>query len=96
MAIPVISLLPATRWRVTSRLLYPPIPLPIPALEAATKAPCPVWTGSVANPARVFVPLAKKAAVRLWHRARDFDRGTHQPGHMMAPSATRPSRCCTH
>jgi hypothetical protein len=24
--------------------------------------------------------LAKKAAVRLWHRARDFDRGTHQPG----------------
>jgi hypothetical protein len=27
-----------------------------------------------------FVPLAKKAAVRLWHRARDFDRGTHQPG----------------
>ena len=24
---------------------------------------------------------AKKAAVRLWHRARDFDRGTHQPGH---------------
>jgi hypothetical protein len=25
--------------------------------------------------------LAKKAAVRLWHRARDFDRGTHQPGH---------------
>ena len=25
--------------------------------------------------------MAKKAAVRLWHRARDFDRGTHQPGH---------------
>ena len=24
--------------------------------------------------------MAKKAAVRLWHRARDFDRGTHQPG----------------
>ena len=21
------------------------------------------------------------ARVRLWHRARDFDRGTHQPGH---------------
>ena len=25
-------------------------------------------------------PMPKKAAVRLWHRARDFDRGTHQPG----------------
>jgi Helix-turn-helix domain len=25
--------------------------------------------------------MPKKAAVRLWHRARDFDRGTHQPGH---------------
>jgi len=24
--------------------------------------------------------LSKKAAVRLWHRARDFDRGTHEPG----------------
>ena len=24
--------------------------------------------------------MPKKAAVRLWHRARDFDRGTHQPG----------------
>ena len=27
-----------------------------------------------------FAPLAKKAAVRLWHRARDFDRTTRQPG----------------
>jgi hypothetical protein len=24
--------------------------------------------------------MPKKAAVRLWHRARDFDRSTHQPG----------------
>lgn len=61
------------------RLLFPTTPLPIPALEAPTKAPWPVWTGSVANPVR-FAPMAKKAAVRLWHRARDFDRGTHQPG----------------
>jgi hypothetical protein len=62
------------------RLLFPTIPLPIPTLEAATRAPRPVWAGSVAKPVR-FAPLAKKAAVRLWHRARDFDRGTHQPGH---------------
>ena len=61
------------------RLLFPAAPLPIPALEAPTRAPWPVWTGSVAKPVR-FAPLAKKAAVRLWHRARDFDRGTHEPG----------------
>ncbi len=24
--------------------------------------------------------MPKKAAVRLWQRARNFDRGTHQPG----------------
>ena len=45
-----------------------------------TYAPWPVWAGSVTAPVR-FVPLPKKAAVRLWHRARDLDRGTHQPGH---------------
>ena len=61
------------------RLLFPAVPLPIPALEAPTRAPWPVWSGSVAKPVR-FAPMAKKAAVRLWHRARDFDRGTHQPG----------------
>jgi hypothetical protein len=58
---------------------HPALPLPIPTLEAATKAPWPVWAGSVAKPVR-FAPLAKKAAVRLWHRARDFDRASHQPG----------------
>jgi helix-turn-helix protein len=61
------------------RLLYPTIPLPIPALDAPTRAPWPVWSGSIAKPVQ-FVALGKKAAVRLWHRARDFDRGTHQPG----------------
>ena len=54
----------------------------LPGLTALSRtyAPWPVWSGSVANPVR-FAPMAKKAAVRLWHRARDFDRGTHQPGH---------------
>jgi hypothetical protein len=47
---------------------------------ARTYAPWPVWTGSTTQPVR-FAPMAKKAAVGLWHRARDFDRGTHQPGH---------------
>src|ERR1700733_1356499 len=61
------------------RLLFPAVPLPIPALEAPTRAPWPVWSGSTTAPIR-FAPMAKKAAVKLWHRARDFDRGTHQPG----------------
>jgi hypothetical protein len=61
------------------RLLFPAVPLPIPALEAPTRAPWPVWSGSTTTPIR-FAPMAKKAAVRLWHRARDFDRSTHQPG----------------
>ena len=55
-------------------------PLPGFTALAQTYAPWPVWTGSTTTPVR-FAPLAKKAAVRLWHRARDFDRGTHQPGH---------------
>jgi hypothetical protein len=55
---------------------------PLPGFTAlgSTYAPWPVWSGSVANPVR-FAPMAKKAAVRLWHRARDLDRGSHQPGH---------------
>ena len=61
------------------RLLFPTIPLPIPALEAPMKAPWPVWSGSIAKPVR-FAAKPKKAAVRLWHRARGFDRITHEPG----------------
>jgi hypothetical protein len=61
------------------RLLFPAVPLPIPALEAPTRAPWPVWSGSTTAPIR-FQPMPKKAAVRLWHRARDYDRSTHQPG----------------
>ena len=42
-----------------------------------TYAPFPVWSGSTSASAR-FVSMPKKAVV--WHRARDFDRSTHQPG----------------
>jgi Helix-turn-helix domain len=55
-----------------------PISLPFLPLPV-THAPFPVWSGSTTSPAR-FVAMPKKAAVRLWHRARDFDRGTHQSG----------------
>jgi hypothetical protein len=54
---------------------------PLPGFTAPqTHAPFPVWSGSITVPAR-FVAMPKKQAIRLWHRARDFDRGTHQAGH---------------
>ena len=52
-----------------------PLQLPLPQTYAAW----PVWSDSTTQPVR-FAPLPKKAATRLWHRARDFDRQTHQPG----------------
>ena len=54
-------------------------PLPGFTALASTYAPWPVWSGSTTSPIR-FAPMAKKAAVKLWHRARDLDRGTHEPG----------------
>ena len=44
-----------------------------------THAAWPVWSGSTTREIR-FRPVPKKAAVRLWHRARDFDRRTRRPG----------------
>jgi hypothetical protein len=53
---------------------------PLPGVTLPqTYAAWPVWSDSTTQPVR-FAPLAKKAAVRLWHRARDFDRSTRQPG----------------
>ena len=51
---------------------------PLPGFTALslTYVPRPVWSGSTTTPIR-FVAMPKKAAVRLWHRARDFDRSTH-------------------
>jgi len=62
----------------------PPLSHLLPPLHgltalARTHAPWPVWSDSTTQTVR-FQPMPKKAAVRLWHRARDFDRGTHQPG----------------
>ena len=44
-----------------------------------TYAAWPVWSGSVAAEVR-FQPMPKRAAVKLWHRARDYDRQTSKPG----------------
>ena len=58
-----------------------------------TYAPWPVWSDSTTQTVR-FQPMPKKAAVRLWHRARDFDRGSsarpvHRSRHLATPAVTR-------
>jgi hypothetical protein len=44
-----------------------------------TYATWPVWSGSTTKEIR-FQPMPKKAAVKLFHRARDFDRQTRTKG----------------
>lgn len=44
-----------------------------------TRAPGPVWRGSTTKEARCL-PMSRKQAARIWHRARRFDRDTRQPG----------------
>jgi hypothetical protein len=55
----------------------------LPALPGfsnpATCSPWPVWRNSVAGPVR-FMPVSRKAAARLWHAARRWNRETRQPG----------------
>lgn len=55
----------------------------LPALPGLTGpktyAAWPVWKDSTAQPV-TFQPMPKKAAVKLWHRARDFERRTRQKG----------------
>src|SRR5664279_257345 len=50
----------------------------LPGFEP-TYAAWPVWSDSTPKPVQ-FTPMPKKAAVKRWHRARDFDRATKQPG----------------
>ncbi|HME28061.1 MAG TPA: hypothetical protein VKI44_43195 [Acetobacteraceae bacterium] len=77
-----------------------PLPSLLPALPGfaapQTYAAWPVWSGSITTPIR-FVAMPRRAAVRLWHRARDFDRGTHQAGKhggAVGPTALA-VLCCT-
>ena len=44
-----------------------------------TYAAWPVWRDSARGEVR-FVPLSKKEAARRWHKARRFDRRTHEAG----------------
>ena len=43
------------------------------------RAPWPVWRNSVASEVR-FAPISRKAAAKLWHAARRWDRETRQRG----------------
>ena len=43
-----------------------------------TYAPSPVWRDSTTDDVK-FQPLPKKAAVKLYHRARGFERRTRHP-----------------
>src|SRR4051795_2836827 len=54
------------------RSVFPPAP-------QKSFAAWPVWAESCGKPVE-FTPLPKKAAVKLWHRARDFDRQIRKPG----------------
>jgi len=59
---------------ISQRLLFD-----LPSVTEQTYAQFPVWSESTAKPVQ-FTPLPKKAALSLWHRAREFDRQTHEPG----------------
>ena len=81
-------LVPATdRHGLGAAKESPAIAPAIPHHPAADPRPGRPYAGALAGlerqrrQARPVSPrMAKKAAVRLWHRARDFDRGTHQAG----------------
>ena len=61
--------------RATTRGL-PPLPFPAFAgLGTKTHAAWPVWSNSTTKEIK-FQPMLKKAATKLWHRARAFDRQT--------------------
>ena len=55
--------------------------MPAPAIAGSlhTRAPWPVWKDSTTKKVK-FAPLAKKEAVRIFHKARAFERQTRQPG----------------
>src|SRR6476619_2158796 len=54
-------------------------PLPGFTALATTYAPWPVWSDSTTKPVG-FQPMPKKRVVQLWHRAREMDRNSHEPG----------------
>src|SRR5271154_3222067 len=71
----------------TRTLLMLPLANHMPCLPGLTAlagslktfAPSPVWSDSTTDEVK-FQPMPKKKAVKLYHRARDFERRTRAPG----------------
>jgi hypothetical protein len=52
----------------------------LPGIEFGNiRAPSPVWRNSTTSQVR-FAPMTRKAAAKLWHEARRFERATRQRG----------------
>src|SRR3954470_20771773 len=57
---------------------------PLPGLTGLagslkTYAPSPVWRDSTTDEVK-FLPMPQRVAVKLYHRAREFERRPRQPG----------------
>lgn len=62
------------------RLISAILPAVLPGFPAPqSRAPWPVWRGSVTGPVK-FMPMSRKEAAQIWHAARRWDRETRQPG----------------
>jgi hypothetical protein len=61
--------------------VLPGLGLPCPAIAGThrTYAPWPVWSDSTTKTVK-FMPLPKKRAVKIFHKARSFERQTRQKG----------------
>ena len=61
--------------------LLPGLGMPSPAMAGTlrTYAPWPVWRDSTTKNVK-FMPLPKKQAVKIFHKARAFERQTRQKG----------------
>jgi hypothetical protein len=61
--------------------VLPGLGLPSPAIAGTqrTYAPWPVWSDSTTKTVK-FMPLPKKRAVQIFHKARSFERQTRQKG----------------
>src|SRR4051794_37072748 len=61
--------------------ILPGLGVPSPAMAGTLRsyAPWPVWRDSTTNTVK-FMPLPKKQAVKIFHKARAFERQTRQKG----------------
>ena len=75
--------------------LLPSLGVPAPAMAGTlrTYAPWPVWRDTTTKTVK-FMPLKKKQAVKIFHKARAFERQTRQKANKTARSAATACWCC--